>query len=59
MAADAGPLIMAMIIQIIQEEEAEYEEVRMALAQIGALELLELEDGVGLGTLVLFLFQIR
>jgi len=44
--ADVGRVLMALAIQIVEEEEADCEQVMMAVAQIGVAELLELEDGV-------------
>lgn len=57
--AEAARVLMALAMQIVEEEEAEYEQVMIAVAQVGVAELLELEDGVGLGTYSTLLFILN
>lgn len=41
--------VVAVIAQIVEEEAEEMEQLMMAVARIAAAEIVELEDGVGLG----------
>lgn len=48
MAVEAQDLVALMAL--MEEEEAEFEAVLLAMARMGAAEIMAVEEGVGLGT---------